>query len=101
MCKHVAAVMYGVGARLDEQPEVLFVLRNADHGELIAQVGDLAVSRKGAGRKTIADEALGSVFGIEIDASVEARPRGANPRRGKVKGAGVRKGGRKSRASKR
>src|SRR5882724_9255970 len=71
MCKHVAAVMYGVGARLDERPELLFVLRNADHGELIAQVGNLAVSRKGAGRKTIADEALGSVFGIELEPAVK------------------------------
>jgi uncharacterized Zn finger protein len=101
MCKHVAAVMYGVGARLDERPEVLFVLRNADHGELIAQVGDLAVSRKGAGRKTIADEALGSVFGIELEPLPEGRPRGASPRRGKGKAAGVAKGGQKSRPSKR
>jgi uncharacterized Zn finger protein len=30
MCKHVAAALYGVGARLDEQPELLFVLRNVD-----------------------------------------------------------------------
>ena len=27
MCKHVAAVMYGIGARLDNQPELLFLLR--------------------------------------------------------------------------
>jgi uncharacterized Zn finger protein len=27
MCKHVAAVLYGVGARLDRQPELLFTLR--------------------------------------------------------------------------
>ena len=101
MCKHVAAVMYGVGARLDEQPEVLFVLRNADHGELIAQVGDLAVSRKGAGRKTIADEAVGSVFGIEIEASAEGRPQATIARRSKAKAAGVMKGGRKSGPSKR
>ena len=30
MCKHVAAVLYGVGARLDQQPELLFVLRGVD-----------------------------------------------------------------------
>ena len=36
MCKHVAAVMYGVGARLDDQPELLFLLREIDHLELIA-----------------------------------------------------------------
>ena len=38
MCKHVAAVMYGVGARLDNQPELLFLLREIDHLELIASV---------------------------------------------------------------
>lgn len=27
MCKHVAAVLYGVGARLDEKPELFFTLR--------------------------------------------------------------------------
>ena len=43
MCKHVAAVLYGVGARLDEQPQLLFVLRGADEAELIAGAGqDLA-----------------------------------------------------------
>ncbi|MEP7242707.1 MAG: hypothetical protein ABI885_03380 [Gammaproteobacteria bacterium] len=66
MCKHVAAVMYGVGARLDQQPELLFTLRNVDHAELIAQAADLAVNRRGASRKTLADDALGDVFGIEL-----------------------------------
>ena len=33
MCKHVAAVLYGVGSRLDEQPELLFRLRAVDHSE--------------------------------------------------------------------
>lgn len=68
MCKHVAAVMYGVGARLDQQPELLFTLRNVDHAELIAQAADLAVNRKGAGRKTLADDVLGDVFGVELGA---------------------------------
>jgi uncharacterized Zn finger protein len=84
MCKHVAAVMYGVGARLDHQPELLFALRNTDHADLIAQAPDFAVTRKGSGRKTIADDALGSVFGIELDPSPKARPQAANPRRRKV-----------------
>src|SRR5690606_20322993 len=37
MCKHVAAVLYGVGARLDDQPELLFVLRQVDHLQLLSQ----------------------------------------------------------------
>src|SRR5206468_11505905 len=35
MCKHIAAVLYGVGHRLDASPELLFVLRGVDHQELI------------------------------------------------------------------
>jgi uncharacterized Zn finger protein len=75
MCKHVAAVMYGVGARLDGQPELLFALRQVDHQELIAQAAEVEVSRH-SGRKTLADEDLGSVFGIEL---AEA-PRAASAR---------------------
>ncbi len=73
MCKHVAAVMYGIGARLDQQPELLFTLRNVDHAELIAQAADLAVNRKGASRKTLADDVLGDVFGIELEAPKPTR----------------------------
>src|ERR1700692_3799017 len=36
MCKHAAAVLYGVGARLDRQPELLFRLHGVDEKELIA-----------------------------------------------------------------
>lgn len=36
-CKHIAAVMYGVGCRLDSEPELLFLLRGVDHMELVSQ----------------------------------------------------------------
>lgn len=39
MCKHIAAVLYGIGARLDDKPEELFILRKVDHDELIAKAG--------------------------------------------------------------
>jgi uncharacterized Zn finger protein len=39
MCKHVAAVLYGIGARLDQQPELLFSLRQVDAKDLVAQAG--------------------------------------------------------------
>ena len=39
MCKHVAAVLYGIGARLDHQPELLFTLRKVDQQDLIATGG--------------------------------------------------------------
>ena len=68
MCKHVAAALYGVGARLDQNPELLFVLRKVDHLQLISQAGDIKTLTRGKpGRKTIAADALGDVFGIELD----------------------------------
>jgi uncharacterized Zn finger protein len=68
MCKHVAAVLYGVGARLDQQPELLFRLREVDHLELIAEaVVSAPVGRASARRKkTIASSDLANVFGIEL-----------------------------------
>jgi uncharacterized Zn finger protein len=69
MCKHVAAVMYGVGARLDNQPELLFALRNVDHLELIAGAVDsapVAEISKPRHKKTIAVGELADVFGIEM-----------------------------------
>jgi uncharacterized Zn finger protein len=71
MCKHVAAVLYGVGARLDNKPELLFVLRGVDHEELIAADAETAVtaatSRSKA--KRLAENELSDVFGIELDAN--------------------------------
>jgi hypothetical protein len=92
--------MYGVGARLDLQPELLFALRNTDHADLIARATDLEVTRSASGRKTIADDALGGIFGIELDSLPKAGPQAANPRRRKVKVGGVTKGGGRSGASK-
>ena len=70
MCKHVAAVLYGIGARLDHQPELLFTLRKVDQQELVAKAGtDLAKSRKGAAKgKVLNGEDLSAMFGIEIAA---------------------------------
>ena len=69
MCKHVAAVLYGVGARLDVQPELIFGLRRVDAKELVSQAGarlPKAGKRPAAGK--VLDEAvLGDVFGIEMD----------------------------------
>ncbi|HEX2493442.1 MAG TPA: hypothetical protein VHK24_06665 [Steroidobacter sp.] len=74
MCKHVAAVMYGVGARLDQQPELLFGLRNVDHAELIVKAVDLASNRKASSRKVLAEDVLGDVFGIEIGSASPKKP---------------------------
>lgn len=68
MCKHVAAVLYGVGARLDEQPELLFSLRRVEAGDLVARAGaGLPKVKKGpSSSRVLDDSALADVFGIEM-----------------------------------
>lgn len=83
MCKHVAAVLYGVGARLDQKPELLFSLRRVDAKDLVTQAGvGLPKSKTGpTGPKVLDDSMLADVFGIEMDDAVESqnatRPRKA------------------------
>jgi uncharacterized Zn finger protein len=80
MCKHVAAVLYGVAARLDEQPELLFLLRGVNHEELIHTEADVLATTadgKKTDRRRIAEDDLAEVFGIEMsqpEASVAEKP---------------------------
>ena len=70
MCKHVAAALYGVGARLDESPELLFKLRGVDHTELIAiddAANELTKTSSSRRRRTLDNDDLGDVFGIDLD----------------------------------
>jgi uncharacterized Zn finger protein len=71
MCKHVAATLYGVGNRLDHQPELLFKLRQVDHMELIAQAASPVAMQGAAKKKTIASSDLAAVFGIELEHSAK------------------------------
>ena len=68
MCKHVAAVLYGIGVRLDEQPDLLFSLRRVDAKELVAQAGaGLPKNKKApASTKVLDASLLADVFGIEM-----------------------------------
>lgn len=63
LCKHLAAVLYGVGARLDAQPELFFLLRGVDQNELLS--ADTLVDD--AAPAAIADDELNNIFGIELD----------------------------------
>ena len=72
MCKHIAAVLYGVGARLDHQPELLFLLRNVDHEELISAELDIqSATSKGGKRRRLAGADLSDVFGIDMEEPVK------------------------------
>ncbi len=68
MCKHVAATLYGVGARLDNEPELLFTLRGVDPAEMV----EAAVDRPTTGGKprrgrVLKTDELSSVFGVDIN----------------------------------
>ena len=69
MCKHVAAALYGVGARLDENPLLFFELRGLDVERFI----DVAIENRveamlaNAGKKSgrvMDDEAAEHLFGV-------------------------------------
>lgn len=72
MCKHVAATLYGAGARLDAAPELLFALRGVDHAELITTASAKPpMTRKGvASERLLADDDVGALFGIDMAATV-------------------------------
>ena len=81
MCKHVAAVLYGVGARLDHDPEMLFTLRGVEPAELIAAaVTDAPTTRKSGRRRLLKTDDMSSVFGIDLDLGAASKGKKA-PRR--------------------
>jgi uncharacterized Zn finger protein len=67
MCKHVAAVLYGVGARLDHHPELLFTLRQVEAAELLSKAGSGVLSATVSGERTLADDDLSALFGLDMD----------------------------------
>ena len=80
MCKHVAATLYGVGARLDDRPELLFTLRQVDASDLLTAQAAVTPARakKPAKTRVLEDAALADVFGIELaetDAPAAPAPR--------------------------
>ncbi len=80
MCKHVAAALYGVGARLDETPELLFRLRDVDEKDLLASV-DPAVpltSIEPAAANILADEDLSVLFGLDMAGGESLPPLGGD-----------------------
>ena len=76
MCKHVAAVLYGIGARLDEDPNLFFTLRGIETGDLVAgavkdKTDELLSKTKQQSAKVIADADLSDIFGIDMDSKPE------------------------------
>jgi uncharacterized Zn finger protein/DNA-binding transcriptional regulator YiaG len=76
LCKHLAAVLYGVGARLDQQPELLFRLRGVDHQQLISADLDPTRITEGTGKgRRLAGEDLSGLFGVDLDDEPSPAPR--------------------------
>ncbi|MBC8081388.1 MAG: SWIM zinc finger family protein [Gorillibacterium sp.] len=76
MCKHVAAVLFGVGARLDDNPGLFFELRNVNITDLITettkqQSQSLLEKSKVKSRRVIADGDMSSIFGIDLDTDAD------------------------------
>ena len=79
LCKHVAAVLYGVGARLDADPDVLFTLRGVDRAQLVSAGSDLSITQSAAGSARVLVEGdLAALFGVEIETPA-ASPKRAEP----------------------
>jgi hypothetical protein len=67
MCKHVAAVLYGVGARFDHQPELLFTLCQVDVADLLSKAGSDLVCAAVLGERTLAEDEVSALFGLDMD----------------------------------
>jgi len=72
MCKHVAAVLFGIGTRLDEDPMLFFKLRGVEVEDLVAQAvkdntNKLLEKAKKKSSKVIDDINISDVFGIQLD----------------------------------
>jgi hypothetical protein len=94
MCKHVAAVLYGIGSRLDEEPGLLFRLRCVDEGDLVADLDPavpLSKTAPAAGRLLEVDD-VSALFGLDMageegagrsgsDAPPASKPAKARPAR--------------------
>lgn len=73
MCKHIAATLYGVGNRLDSQPELLFQLRHINPAELIQKAVNLSlVQGETDSSQNLEDADLSALFGIDLDGSALA-----------------------------
>ena len=78
MCKHVAATLYGIGARLDEDPSLFFKLRKVEVNDLISRAVEDKTQKflKKARRKSskiIDDSSLSDIFGIDLEDNVPVK----------------------------
>ena len=85
MCKHVAAALYGVGARLDASPELLFTLRNVSPSELIAEAAKVpsGATKSPVRGRALETEGLDDLFGIDLEKEEGEEPGVPRPKAGR------------------
>jgi len=76
MCKHIAAVLYGIGSRLDDDPALFFILRKVHVDDLVSElVNDRTRSMLGKAKKkterVIEDSDIAAMFGIDMEQEVQ------------------------------
>ena len=74
MCKHVSAVLYGVGVLLDTKPELLFTLRGVDQAELLSNASSAAITDLSADTGDLAGVDLSAIFGIDLNMDAQPEP---------------------------
>lgn len=77
LCKHAAAVLYGVGVLLDARPELLFRLRGVDQTDLLSSASTAAAEEIGSSSNgSLEGTDLSSLFGIDLapETSVSQQP---------------------------
>ena len=86
LCKHLAAVLYGVGTRLDKRPELLFLLRGVNEEELVDTKLDIQTINSASNKRRIADQNLSDIFNIDIEAPLKpSKKKTKNTRKKTVK----------------
>ena len=66
MCKHVAAVLYGVAVKFDNDPALFFRLRGVDPMEIISAGAQTALGSPPAGGSGLDNADLSALFGIDL-----------------------------------
>lgn len=85
MCKHVAATLYGIGARLDDDPHLFFLLRKMNMNDLVSETIReskkelLSKAKKKTSRVIENYDALSDIFGIDLGAQKKTKERGKKP----------------------
>lgn len=90
MCKHIAAALYGVGSRLDNDPSLFFTLRKVKMDNLVSEVAKdksrimLSKAKKKTSR-VIADSDVSDMFGLDV--GIKEKPVKVKPAKRKTTGS--------------